>query len=101
VDLRGQPVADVRLRAVADDAALGVELVRPQLLTLGAHTGGRDGYISIEEEAEFAFEVESAVARAHELRELVDRPNLMVKVPGTDAGVEAFRHLTREGLTST
>ena len=45
-----------------------------------------------------AFEVEPAVARAHELRALVDRPNLMVKVPGTDAGVEAFRRLTREGL---
>jgi transaldolase len=38
------------------------------------------------------------VARAHELRALVDRPNVMVKVPGTDAGVEAFRRLTREGL---
>ena len=38
------------------------------------------------------------MGRAHELRALVDRPNLMVKVPGTDAGVEAFRRLTREGL---
>ena len=38
------------------------------------------------------------MARARELRALVDRPNVMVKVPGTDAGVEAFRRLTREGL---
>jgi transaldolase len=38
------------------------------------------------------------VARAHELRAMVDRPNVMIKVPGTDAGVEAFRRLTREGL---
>jgi transaldolase len=61
-------------------------------------TGGRDGYISIEEEAALAFDVEPAVTRAHELRELVDRPNLMIKVPGTDAGVEAFRRLTRAGF---
>jgi transaldolase len=64
-----------------------LKLVRP----IWERTGGRDGYISIEEEADLAFEVEAAVARAHELRTLVDRPNVMVKVPGTDAGVEAFR----------
>jgi transaldolase len=77
-----------------EDIQSACDLVRPAW----ERTGGRDGYISIEEEAEFAFEVEPAVTRAHELRALVDRPNLMVKVPGTDAGVEAFRRLTREGL---
>ena len=62
-------------------------------------TGGQDGYISIEEEASIAFDVEAAVRRAHELRALVDRPNVMIKVPGTAAGVDAFRCLTREGVS--
>lgn len=62
-------------------------------------TGGQDGYISIEEEASIAFDTEAAVARGHELRALVDRPNVMIKVPGTEAGVEAFRRLTREGVS--
>jgi transaldolase len=62
-------------------------------------TGGQDGYISIEEEASIAFDVEAAVARGHELRALVDRPNVMIKVPGTEAGVHAFRRLTREGVS--
>ena len=62
-------------------------------------TGGQDGYISIEEEASIAFDVEAAVARGHELRDLVDRPNVMIKVPGTEAGVQAFRRLTREGVS--
>jgi transaldolase len=62
-------------------------------------TGGQDGYISIEEEASIAFDVEAAVARGHELRGLVDRPNVMIKVPGTEAGVRAFRRLTREGVS--
>jgi transaldolase len=82
-------------RCWIEDIQRACDVVRPVWET----TGGRDGYISIEEEADLAFEVEAAVARAHELRALVDRPNVMVKVPGTDAGVEAFRRLTREGLS--
>ena len=86
--------AQVFERCWIEDIQRACDLVRP----VWERTGGHDGYISIEEEADLAFEVEPAVARAHELRALVDRPNLMVKVPGTDAGVEAFRRLTREGL---
>ncbi len=87
--------AEVFERCWIEDIQRACDLVRP----VWERTGGRDGYISIEEEADLAFEVEPAVARAHELRALVDRPNVMVKVPGTDAGVEAFRRLTREGLS--
>jgi transaldolase len=86
--------AEVFERCWIEDIQRACDLVRP----VWDRTGGRDGYISIEEEADLAFEVQPAVTRAHELRALVDRPNLMVKIPGTDAGVEAFRRLTREGL---
>ena len=82
-------------RCAVEDIRRACDLLRP----VWERTGGRDGYISIEEEAALAFEVEAAVRRAHELRALVDRPNLMVKVPGTEAGVEAFRRLTREGVS--
>src|SRR4051794_462054 len=96
--LRAAPSSDsdaqVFERVWIEDIQRACDLVRP----IWDRTGGRDGYISIEEEAEFAFEVEPAVTRAHELRALVARPNLMVKVPGTEAGVEVFRRLTREGL---
>lgn len=61
-------------------------------------TDGQDGYISIEEEASIAFDTGASVTRGHELRALVDRPNVMIKVPGTEPGVAAFRQLTREGL---
>ena len=87
--------AEVFERCWIADIQRACDLLRP----VWEGTGGRDGYISIEEEADLAFEVEPAVARAHELRALVGRPNVMVKVPGTDAGVEAFRRLTREGLS--
>jgi len=85
--------AQVFERCQVDDIRRACDLMRP----VWDRTGGTDGYISIEEEADLAFEVEAAVRRAHELRALVDRPNLMVKIPGTEAGVEAFRRLTREG----
>lgn len=61
-------------------------------------TEGQDGFISLEEEASIAFDTEPAVTRGHELRALIDRPNVMIKVPGTAAGVEAFRRLIREGV---
>src|SRR4051794_33284100 len=60
--------AQVFERCWIDDIQRACDLVRP----VWEATGGRDGYISIEEEAAFAFEVEPAVARAHELRALVD-----------------------------
>jgi transaldolase len=98
-ELAAAPASDsdaaVFERCWIEDIQRACDLVRP----LWERTGGRDGYISIEEEADLAFEVDRAVARAHELRALVDRPNVMVKVPGTDEGVEAFRRLTREGLS--
>jgi transaldolase/glucose-6-phosphate isomerase len=71
------------------------DLLRP----VWDRTGGQDGYISLEEEAEIAFDADAAVRRGHELRDLVDRPNIMIKVPGTEAGVEAFGRLTREGVS--
>jgi len=80
--------------AVAD-IQQACDLVRP----VWERTNGLDGYISIEEEASMAFDEDAAVRRGHELKKLVDRPNVMIKVPGTKEGVRAFRRLTREGVS--
>jgi transaldolase/glucose-6-phosphate isomerase len=77
------------------DIQQACDLVRP----VWERTNGLDGYISIEEEASMAFDEDAAVRRGHELRKLVDRPNVMIKVPGTAEGVRAFRRLTREGVS--
>jgi transaldolase len=65
----------------------------------GSAPRGGDGYVSIEEEASVAFDETLAVRRGHELKALVDRANVMIKVPGTPAGLAAFRRLTREGVS--
>ena len=62
-------------------------------------SGGADGFISIEVEADLAFDGPTTVRRAQELHAAVDRPNVMVKVPGTLPGVDAFRELTAAGIS--
>jgi transaldolase len=98
-EIRSAPSAssdeEIFERCAVEDIQRACDLLRP----VWERTDGQDGYVSIEEEAELAFEASAAVQRAHELRALVDRPNVMVKIPGTPAGVEALRKLTREGVS--
>ena len=59
---------------------------------------GRDGYISLECSPYLANDTEGTVGEALRLWEAVARPNLMVKVPATPAGIPAIRRLTGRGL---
>lgn len=61
-------------------------------------TGGRDGYVSLECSPYLANDTAATMTEARRLRAAVDRPNLMVKVPATAAGVAAVRALTGQGL---
>jgi len=61
-------------------------------------TRGGDGYVSIEVSPGVANDTNATVAEARHLWEVVARPNLMIKVPGTGAGVPAVRSLTAEGI---
>jgi len=59
---------------------------------------GRDGYVSLEVSPYLANGTEETVEEARRLWAAVDEPNLMVKVPGTDAGVPAIRTLIEDGI---
>ena len=61
-------------------------------------TGGGDGYVSIEVSPGAAHDAESTVTEAHRLWKAVDRPNVMIKVPGTREGAKAVRRLTADGV---
>jgi transaldolase/glucose-6-phosphate isomerase len=61
-------------------------------------TRGRDGYVSLEVSPYLAMKTAETIADARRLWRAVDRPNLMVKVPGTEAGVPAVRQLISEGI---
>lgn len=61
-------------------------------------TDGEDGYVSIEVSPQLAHDVDTTVSEARRLWELVARPNVMVKVPGTAAGSRAAQQLLAEGI---
>jgi transaldolase len=61
-------------------------------------TRGADGYVSIEVSPGVAASRDATVAEARRLWETVDRPNVMVKVPGTPEGAPAVRTLITEGI---
>lgn len=63
-----------------------------------AASGRSDGFVSYELPPRLADDEAASVAAARRLFAKVDRPNLMIKVPGTAAGVGAFRTLIGEGV---
>jgi transaldolase len=63
-----------------------------------AATRGGDGYVSIEVSPGVAHEHSATVEEAKRLWATVDRPNVMVKVPGTEQGAIAVRELTAAGI---
>jgi transaldolase len=57
-----------------------------------------DGYVSLEVSPDLARDAAGTVAEARRLWAAVDRPNLMIKVPGTVEGAEAIRQLITDGI---
>jgi transaldolase len=78
------------LRDVRDAA----DLLRPTF----DGTGGQDGYVSFELPAALADDADASIEQAVRLYELIDKPNVLIKVPGTEAGVRAFEELTARGV---
>ena len=63
-------------------------------------TEGRDGYVSLEVPPDLAYERSKTVVEARRLFELVDRPNLMIKVPATSQGIGAISQLIAAGVNT-
>ena len=61
-------------------------------------TAGEDGFVSIEVSPELARDTEGSIAEARRLWRAVDRPNVMVKIPGTREGWPAIERCLREGI---
>jgi transaldolase len=77
-----------------DDVRDAARLLRPEY----DRTGGLDGFISFECTPDLADDTEATIAQATELWRRLDRPNVMIKVPGTQAGLPAIEELTRLGV---
>jgi len=77
-----------------EDIQTAADLFRPTYDS----TEGRDGYVSIEVAPTLARDTKATIADAHRLWKKVDRPNLLVKVPGTAEGLPAIEQLLSEGI---
>ena len=81
-------------RLALDDVREAADLLRPTF----DRTEGQDGYVSFELPASFAFDAKGSIDEAQRLRDLIDRDNVLIKLPGTSEGVEAFEELTARGV---
>lgn len=77
-----------------DDIRQATDLFRP----VYDQTGGSDGFVSIEVNPLLAYDTDTTVAEAKRLWAEVDRPNLMVKIPATQAGIPAIADATAAGI---
>jgi transaldolase/glucose-6-phosphate isomerase len=60
-------------------------------------TDGGDGFVSFEVDPDIAFDTQRTIEQTREYWARVDRPNLMIKIPGTAEGVPAIEEMTYEG----
>ncbi|HNQ03025.1 MAG TPA: transaldolase [Thiobacillaceae bacterium] len=91
----GNPtVAEIYEHLAIADIRAAADVLRP----VYERTRGRDGFVSLECSPHLAHDTEATIAEAQRLWQMVQRPNLMVKVPATPAGIPAIRELTARGL---
>ena len=61
-------------------------------------SGGADGFVSLEVSPQLANQSEATIKEAQRLWEAVQRPNAMIKIPGTEAGLEAIARSIASGI---
>src|SRR5580704_2790066 len=76
------------------DIQEGADAMRP----VYQQTQGRDGYISLEVSPYLPMQTHETIEEARRLWRQVNRPNLMVKIPGTKPGIPAIRQMISEGV---
>jgi transaldolase len=104
-DAYDEQIADLAARGVTVEEAVrmlttadvreAADVLRPVF----DRTDGVDGRVSIEVDPRFARNTEAAIAEARQLWWLVDRPNVMIKIPATREGLPAITQAISEGIS--
>src|SRR5687768_12975706 len=86
-------------REIYDEiAVLDVQLACDVLRPVWDEADHADGFVSLEVEPAFAHDTDATLQQAQEYWARVDRPNLMIKIPGTEAGVPAIEEAIAAGI---
>jgi len=90
----GVATADIFERIAIEDLRAATDILRP----VYDASGGNDGFVSIEVSPDKAFHTQPSIDEAKRWWSLVDRPNLMVKIPATDEGLPAIEQCVADGV---
>ena len=92
---RGADVEATIRTVTTDDVRAACDVLAPEFEA----SYGIDGRVSIEVDPRLAHDADKTVAQAVELWKIVDRPNLFIKIPATEAGIPAIAKVLGEGIS--
>jgi transaldolase len=90
----GRPPIDIFYDLALADVTMAADVFR----TVFEDTGGADGFVSFELEPRLAHDTRGSIEAAGALFQRIGRPNVLIKVPGTEEGVSAVEELTALGV---
>lgn len=90
----GKTSAETYRALALQDVQAACDVLRPVF----DRTDGFDGYVSWEVDPDLAHDTDRTIAQAREYWNAVDRPNLMIKIPATEAGIPAIERAIYDGL---
>ena len=91
----GKTINQIATQLTTDDVRAAADLFLPTY----NKTGGKDGRVSIEVDPDLAYDTDATVLRGKYLWSVVDRPNILIKVPATMDGLPAIEELTAQGVS--
>src|SRR3954465_11393838 len=91
---QGHDAKEIYDEIVVEDLQLACDVLRPVYDSLD----GADGFVSLEVHPTLARDTEGTLEQARDYWKRVDRPNLFIKIPGTDEGVPAIEQAIAEGI---
>lgn len=94
LDEAGHQIDEIAATLFVTDVRDACDVIR----TVYEESAGADGYISLEVSPQLAEDTEATILEARRLWNAVDRPNLMIKIPATTAGIPAIRQCIAEGI---
>jgi transaldolase/glucose-6-phosphate isomerase len=92
--LEGKSIEEIYEALTIEDIQRAADLFRP----IYDRLEGRDGYVSLEVSPQLAHDTAGTIAQARHLWTAVNRPNLLIKVPGTREGLPVIQQLIGEGI---
>lgn len=90
----GRPPKEIFEALALDDVGRAADLFR----RLYDESNGHDGFVSLEVSPHLAYDTEQTISEAKRLWAALNRPNVLIKVPATQAGLVAIEHLIAEGI---